>query len=203
MKKLLYLFLAIIAVLCLLFLGKYFLKSKKVEFVFERPQQEEPVAETAKSGLNIKEKLVSWGFQETKERRIDTIIIHTSYDAIGAAPYGIEGLIKEYKDYQVAPHYLIDRNGVIYKLVEEKNIAYHAGKSQMPDGRQNANGFSIGIEIMNTKIGQITAEQYQALNDLIKDIKSRHEIGYVLGHNQIASDRKDDPWNMDWRKVIK
>ncbi len=187
--------------LCLLFLGKYFLKSKKVEFVFNRSQQEEVVKEEIKP--SIAERLVSWGFQEAENRKIDTIIIHTSYDAIGAAPYSVEGLIKEYKSYQVAPHYLIDRNGVIYELVEEKNIAYHAGKSQMPDGRQDVNDFSIGIELMNTKIGQITAEQYQALNDLIKDIKSRHEIKYVLGHNQIASDRKDDPWNLDWSKVRK
>lgn len=203
MKKLLYLFIATVAVLCLLFLGKYFLKSKKVEFVFEKPQQEEPVAEAVKTGPNIEEKLVSWGFQKAESRKVDTIIVHTSYDSIGAAPYSVEGLIKEYKSYQVAPHYLIDRNGVIYELVEEKDIAYQAGKSQMPDGRQDVNGFSIGIELMNTKIGQITAEQYQALNDLIKDIKSRHEIKYVLGHNQIASDRKDDPWNLDWNRVKK
>jgi len=202
MKKIVRIVIFIAVILCLLFLGKYFLKSKKVEIVFDRPKQEEAAREEV-AKLNITENLVSWGFQEAENRKIDTVVIHTSYDSIGPAPYDVDGLIKEYKSYQVSPHYLIDRNGVIYKLVEEKNIAYQAGKSQMPDGRQDVNDFSIGIEIMNTKAGQITDDQYQALNDLIKDIKSRYEIKYILGHNQIASDRKDDPWNLDWGKVNK
>lgn len=202
MKKIIIFAGVILVILCLLFLSKYFLKPKKVEFVFDRPEQEEVVkVEEARS--DITEKLVSWGFQEAQNRKIDTVVIHTSYDAIGPAPYDVDGLIKEYKGYKVAPHYLIDRNGGIYKLVEEKNIAYHAGKSQMSDGRQSVNEFSIGIELMNTKTGQMTDEQYQALKELIRDIKSRHEIKYVVGHNQISSDRKDDPWNMDWSKVSK
>lgn len=190
----------VIVILCLLFSSKYFLKSKKVEFIFDRPKQEEIVKEEVKKP-DIIEKIVNWGFQKAKERKIDTIIIHTSYDAVGPAPYDVDGLLKEYKSYKVAPHYLIDRNGKIYELIEEKNIAFHAGKSQMPDGRQNVNEFSIGIELMNTKTGQMTDEQYKALNDLIKDIKSRYEIRDVVGHNQISSDRKDDPWNMDWSKI--
>lgn len=203
MKKKLIFAGVVLIILCLLTLSKYFLKSKKVEYTFNRPEQQEYTVEKIEARPDIIEKLVSWGFQAVNERKIDTVVIHTSYDAIGGAPYDVDGLIREYKSYQVAPHYLIDRNGKIYQLVEEKDIAYHAGKSQMPDGRQNVNEFSIGIELMNIKVGQITDEQYQALNDLIKDIKSRYDIKYVLGHNQIASNRKDDPWNFDWDRIDK
>ena len=202
MKKIIIFISIILVVLCLLFLSKYFLKSKKIEIILKQPEQagqEMKPAETPK--IEIIERLVSWGFQKADGRKIDTIIIHSSYDANGAAPYDVDGLIKEYKQYKVTPHYLIDRNGKIYQLVEEKNIAYQAGKSQTPDGRKNVNDFSIGIEMMNMKTGQMTDEQYQALNELIGDIKSRYEIKYVLGHNQIASDRKDDPWNLDWEKI--
>lgn len=153
------------------------------------------------SSLNIINKLASAGFQKYSGRKIDTIIIHSSYDAIGDNPYDVDGLIKEYKSYGVAPHYLINREGKIYRLVEEKNIAYHAGAGQLPDGRTNINEISIGIELMNTKDDKFTPGQYEALKKLIENLKLRYSIKYVLGHNQIAPGRKDDPWNFDWGKI--
>lgn len=148
-----------------------------------------------------KKHFVSWGFAKTAKRTIDTVIIHSSYDALSGNPYSLDGLIKEYQQYGVAPHYLIDRKGIIYRLVEDKNTAYHAGKSQTPDGRKNVNDFSIGIEIMNTKTDSPTEEQYAALQKLIDFLKKEYKIKYILGHNQIAEGRKDDPWNFDWQKI--
>ena len=163
----------------------------------------EKIKETEKkaSNISVANKLVSWGYQKSSGRMIDTIIIHSSYDALGQDPYDLDGLIKEYKIYGVAPHYLIDREGKIYKLVEEKNIAYHAGESRVPDGRTNVNNFSIGVELMNEEETKFTGEQYAALNKLLKDIKSRYDIKYTLGHSQIAPGRKTDPWNFDWDKL--
>jgi len=155
----------------------------------------------ADGALKITSKLVNWGFEKANFRKIDTVIIHSSYNALGGDEYNVDKLIKEYKEYGVSPHYLIDRTGNAYKLAEEKNIAYHAGESRTPDGRSNVNNFSIGIEMMNTKNDKFTSEQYGALNKLIKDIKSRYQIKYVLGHSQIAPGRKDDPWNFDWQMV--
>lgn len=202
MKKIIRIIIVAILILCLLYLSKYFFKSKTVEFILNQPEQiaQQEDKKTEPEPV-ITKKLLDWGFKAAEGRKIDTVIIHTSYDDMGPVPYDVDGLIKEYKSYKVAPHYLIDRNGQIYLLVEEKDIAYHAGVSQMEDGRKNVNDFSIGIELMNTKIGQMTDEQYQALNWLLKDIKSRQGIKYVLGHNQVASNRKDDPWNLDWGKI--
>jgi N-acetyl-anhydromuramyl-L-alanine amidase AmpD len=153
------------------------------------------------SNFKIIKKLVAWGFQKADSRGIDTIIIHSSYNALGGDEYDTDKLIAEYKEYEVSPHYLIDRSGKVYKLVEEKNIAYHAGESKVPDGRKNVNGFSLGIEVMENKIDGPSSAQYAALKKLIGDIKSRHKIKYVLGHNQIAPGRKDDPWKFDWKKI--
>lgn len=153
------------------------------------------------AGINITDRLVSWGFTGFSARSIDTIIIHSTYDAIGADPFSVPGVIAEYKSYGVSPHYLIDRGGNIYRLVQDKNIAYHAGVSQVPDGRTNVNDFSIGIELINTKTDKFTGVQYSALNNLISQLKNQYKIKYVLGHNQIAPGRKDDPWNFDWSKI--
>lgn len=155
------------------------------------------------ASLAIKNHLASWGFTKSNGRTIDTIIIHSSYDALSGNPYSLEGLIKEYKQYGVAPHYLIDRQGIIYRLVEDKNVAYHAGESSVPDGRTNVNEFSLGIEIMTTKTDSPTQEQYAALQKLVDFLQESYKIKYVLGHNQIAEGRKDDPWNFNWEKIKK
>lgn len=161
-----------------------------------------PILDEA-SPLDIRNHLVSWGFAKSNGRTVDTIIIHSSYDALSGNPYSLEGLIKEYQQYGVAPHYLIDRQGVIYRLVEDKNTAYHAGVSSVPDSRTNVNEFSLGIEIMTTKKDTPTEEQYAALQKLIDFLKGSYKIKYVLGHDQIAEGRKDDPWNFDWKKITK
>lgn len=158
----------------------------------------EEIIENSASSPNITGKLISWGYQSANSRSIDTIVIHSSYDALGDDPYDLDGLIDEYKQYGVAAHYLIDRKGKIYQLVKDKNIAYHAGVGSVPDGRTDVNNFSVGIELMNTKDDKFTDAQYSSLNELVDYLKSQHKIKYTLGHNQIAPGRKDDPWNFNW-----
>jgi hypothetical protein len=171
----------------------------KEEIVKEDRQEEEKSQTTTK--LSVTNRLVTWGFQKSSARKIDTIIIHSSYDALGDEPYSVSGVIAEYKEYAVSPHYLVDREGKAYRLVEDKNIAYHAGESKMPDGRTGVNAFSIGVEMLTTKKDKLTDAQYWALKLLIADLKGKYKITAVLGHNQIAPGRKDDPWNFDWGKL--
>ncbi len=161
----------------------------------------EPAVTAEKSSLKITNRLVGFGFSSAQHRTIDTIVLHSSYDASGADPYSVAGVIAQWRDYQVAPHYMIDRNGAVSRLVEDQNISYHAGVSKMPDGRKNVNDFSIGIEMLNTKTGQYTAAQYTAVNDLIAYLKGKYPIKYVVGHADIAPDRKTDPWNFNWKKL--
>jgi hypothetical protein len=157
---------------------------------------------TKEIGFKIINRLVSWGYEKSSGRKIDTIIIHTTYNAVGSDKFDLDDIInKEYKPYGVSPHYIIDRNGKVYRLVSDDNIAYHAGESKVPDGRTNVNGFSIGIEIVNSKTDKPSEAQYQALKALIVNLKSKYKIKYVLGHDQIAPGRKDDPWNFDWSEI--
>lgn len=147
--------------------------------------------------------LVSWGFTSAAARQIDTVIIHSSYNALGGNVYDLEKLLLEYKQYAVAPHYLIDREGAVFVLVPESKVAFHAGAGEVPDGRKEINNFSVGIELMNTEKDAYTAEQYTALNKLLAYLKNKYTLKYILGHNQVAPERKTDPWNLDWKKVDK
>lgn len=171
------------------------IESKEIPPVISENEPEQ------KNDFEIKQKLVSWGYSSSKNRTIDTIIIHSSYNALGGDEYDLTKLIAEYKSYGVSPHYLIDRSGNTYQLVNTSNIAYHAGESKMPDGRIGVNNFSLGIEIMTTESDSPTNAQYASLINLIKHIKSNYKIKYILGHNQIAPGRKTDPWNFNWEKI--
>jgi AmpD protein len=153
----------------------------------------------------IRDELVDFGFAVANRgaKDIDTIIVHSSYNASGGDAYSTERVIDQWEAYGVAPHYMIDRNGMIYRLVKDKDIAYHAGVSTVPDGRRNVNDFSIGVEILNTKTDRYTDAQYDAVKRLIAFLKGNASIKYVLGHDDIAPDRKTDPWNFDWERVKK
>ena len=157
------------------------------------------------SSGKIVPRFASWGFQKSSGRTIDTIIIHSSYDATGSDPFNVDGVIAEWKALGVSPHYLIARDGTTYQLVADQDIAYHAGVSKMPspDNRTNVNNFSIGVEMINTLDGKFTDAQYSSLNSLIANLKAKYPIKNILGHDQISPGRKTDPWGIDWGKVQK
>ena len=160
------------------------------------------VSSNAAGAPKIINNLVAWGFAKTSGRTIDTIIIHSSYNATGGDSHSVEGIINnEYKPNGVSPHYIIGRDGSIYRLVPDQDIAYHAGVSKMPDGRTNVNNFSLGIEIVEAMAEGPSAAQYAALNSLLGYLAGKYPIKHILGHSDIAPGRKTDPWNFDWKKV--
>ena len=160
------------------------------------------IADAAAEGIaegvvQITDMLVDWG-HETPEtpRTIDTIILHSTYYAAGD-PYLVDGVLEQFKTYGVASHYLIARDGTVIRFVKDADVAYHAGKGTMPDGRTGINRFSIGIEINNTKTVGPNEAQYDALAKLVRHLQAKHPITHILGHSDIAPERKTDPWQFD------
>jgi N-acetyl-anhydromuramyl-L-alanine amidase AmpD len=157
----------------------------------------------AQDTLNIINKKINFGFAESAGRNIDAVIVHSTFNNSGGEFYDIDLVIKQFSQYKVSAHYVIGRDGKIYQLVNEKDVSYHAGKSSLPDGRTNVNTCSIGIEIMTSYTESPTPEQIKSLLALIKKIKQKHQIKYILRHSDIAPVRKTDPWNMDWEAFKK
>lgn len=102
----------------------------------------------------------------------------------------------------VSSHYLLNGKR-IYRLVDERYRAWHAGASQW-QGRTWLNSASIGIEMvhqgyLDTEAGRQwydwDGEQIEALVRLLKDITTRYRMGVdsVIGHADIAPGRKLDP----------
>ncbi len=128
----------------------------------------------------------------------EMIVIH--YTGMQSAAAALERLCDPAAE--VSAHYVIDEDGVTYKLVEEENRAWHAGVSQW-DGERDINSASIGIELVNPghEFGYrgFPSAQMEALATLCKDIMSRHDIKTVLGHSDVAPERKQDPGELfDW-----
>lgn len=127
-----------------------------------------------------------------KARKVTCVVIHATATSGLTSP--LEWLCNP--ESKVSAHYLIDLNGDIYQLVEENDIAWHAGESEW-GGQKSVNSFSIGIELVNANDGKMEypAEQVESCLGLVKSICKDYAIGPkdVIGHFDIAPGRKTDP----------
>ena len=145
---------------------------------------------------------VDWGFVYYKSQRlIDVIVIHSTFNAGEGDEFSVAGVLNQFKNDGVTSHYLIDREGKIYKLVPDSEIAFHAGESMLPDGRANVNYCSIGIELINSPDVPPDSCQYESLNLLLFQLEMKYPIKIITGHSDIAPERKDDPWLFNWGKI--
>ena len=110
---------------------------------------------------------------------------------------------------KVSCHWLISKKGILYKIVEENKVAWHAGYSQWKKDI-NLNNISIGIELQNRGHGKsysnFTNSQFLTLEKLIQNIFVRFKIKKenVLGHSDIAPERKLDPGELfNWNRLAK
>ena len=143
----------------------------------------------------------------SQESRVRYLVLHYTFLD---SPTSLRVLTQQ----GVSSHYLIDDGADfrIYRLVDESRRAYHAGLSSWK-GNTNLNSSSIGIEIVNqgwrnTDQGPVwlayPQEQIDRLIELVRDIVKRHEIApdRVLGHSDIAPQRKQDPGPMfPWKQL--
>ena len=102
---------------------------------------------------------------------------------------------------RVSAHCLIQRDGHIVQYVSFNDKAWHAGVSSY-QGRERCNDFSIGIELEGTDDIPYTKEQYQQLSQLSCTLIAAYPAlkGHIVGHCDIAPDRKTDPGTaFDWQ----
>jgi N-acetylmuramoyl-L-alanine amidase len=139
--------------------------------------------------------------------RIKYVILHYT---VSDTPRSIKTLTTT----DVSSHYLLTdtEQPFFYTLVDESRQSNHAGLSSWKIYNQ-LNSASIGIEIVNpgfkeTAQGRVYAPFSQAQIDqlivLLKDIVKRRNIapGNILGHNDIAPQRKQDPGPLfPWKQL--
>lgn len=156
----------------------------------------------ANDSLRIVQYPVSFGHSKATQRTVDAVIIHSTFNNSGGALYDIDKIVAQFARYGVSSHYVVDREGVVYQLVALHNVAYHAGRSVLPNGASNVNSRSIGIELMTSFDDAPTEAQIGTVVDLLKHIRQQYDFKYLLRHSDIAPGRKTDPWNMDWKDFV-
>lgn len=99
---------------------------------------------------------------------------------------------------KVSAHYIIDHDGKTVKLVEEHNIAWHAGVIAQPSWKllkiaTNPNLYTIGIELAGYAKDDTSADQTLALAHLIVDIAKRWDIPiddqHIIFHREIRANK--------------
>ena len=150
------------------------------------------------------ENLYSPNFSPKKRniKNIKYLIIH--YTGMKKTSDATKRLIN-YKS-EVSCHYFIKKNGDTIRMVPDSYVAWHAGKSSWKK-HNFLNKLSIGIELDNPGHDHgyqlFKLKQIKTLKNLIKKLKTKYQIKKenVLGHSDIAPERKKDPgekfpWHM-------
>ena len=129
----------------------------------------------------------------------DLVVLH--YTNMQTAEAALERLCDP--EAAVSCHYLIAEDGRLWQLVPEADRAWHAGLGRWGEVDE-VNSRSIGIELANRGTHPFPEPQMRVLETLMHGTMARWSIPpeRVIGHSDMAPDRKDDPGpRFDWRRM--
>lgn len=143
----------------------------------------------------------------TRPLKPDGILLHyiSARNTVPADPYNPNACFQIFVDNKVSAHFMVLRNGDIWRLVAEGLQAWHAGLSRF-DGGSGLNATFFGIEFIGDGEHDFTVAQYSEGAFLVKDLMTRYQIptNRIKGHEQVAGrdvrqDFKRDPGpRFDW-----
>ena len=85
----------------------------------------------------------------------------------------------------VSSHYLVDRDGTVYQLMEDTMFARHV---------IGLNHCAIGIENVGSDKEPLTRQQVSANAALVERLASMHPIEYLIGHQEYGQFRNSSLW---------
>jgi N-acetylmuramoyl-L-alanine amidase len=152
------------------------------------------------TGLEVVDRLSPNHGPRPAPARIDTLVLH--YTGMTTAAAALERLCDP--DARVSAHYVVEENGLIWRLVPENRRAFHAGLSCW-ERETDLNAISLGVEIVNPGhewgYRPFPEAQMASVKALCGDLIARYPIPphRIVGHSDIAPERKSDPGELfDW-----
>ena len=163
------------------------------------------VATPDATGLNINTDFTADSNSSAKGRggdgQIHGIILHSSDGRES-------GDINQLTHGGVSAHYYVTTDGRIYNLVPDGDTAYHAGQTRGQYANYN-NSNTIGIEQEHYDPGgkggangeAWSPAQVAATAKLVSYLKGKYGLSDndIMGHSDIAPERKQDPYNYPWK----
>ncbi|MEO1658832.1 MAG: N-acetylmuramoyl-L-alanine amidase [Pseudomonadota bacterium] len=131
---------------------------------------------------------------DRKGRSVSLVVLH--YTGMKTGQEALDRLRDP--EAGVSAHYLLEEDGRAFSLVPEDRRAWHAGVSSWA-GETDVNSISVGIEIVNPGhehgYRAFPDAQIETLIPLLRGICQRHSVPPrgVVGHSDVAPDRKEDP----------
>lgn len=147
--------------------------------------------------LPVSERDVQDGSWDKNRTQIDRIIIHTT---VGSAESAANWFNNPANTNKTSAHYIVTLEGKYIHLVDEDNVAYHAGNYPM-------NQRSIGVEHEdNAKPEEPRTDVlYSASAKLVKDIALFYDIplnrAHILKHSEVSN--TPCPHTLDIDRIIR
>jgi N-acetyl-anhydromuramyl-L-alanine amidase AmpD len=93
--------------------------------------------------------------------------------------------LKKQSTLNVSSHFIIDRDGTIYQLMEPNTFARHT---------IGLNYCAIGIENIGSKKEPLTEKQIAANAQLVRYLTQKYKIEYLIGHSEYGVFRNSKLW---------
>ena len=93
--------------------------------------------------------------------------------------------LKNQSPLNVSSHFLIDRDGTIYQLVDPEMFARHT---------IGLNYCAIGVENIGSKAQPLTDKQVEANAELVRYLSKKYPIEYLIGHSEYGDFRNSKLW---------
>ena len=159
-----------------------------------------------KLGLNLTRYYsINFDLPKRNKKKIIYIVLH--YTGMKKETQAIKRLCDSKS--KVSSHYFIKNNGKVLNLIPDLYTAWHAGNSKWKKFT-SLNNYSIGIEISNPGhdhgYKKFSSKQILSIIALLRFLIRKYKIKKqnILGHSDIAPNRKKDPGEkFPWSRLAK
>jgi N-acetyl-anhydromuramyl-L-alanine amidase AmpD len=111
--------------------------------------------------------------------------IEVTFDVFNPIKLGGRADLTGASNLNVSSQFLIDRDGTIFRLLPETTFARHV---------IGLNYLAIGIENIGSDDMPLTSAQLEANEKLIRYLKRKYPIDYVIGHHEYQRFQKTELW---------
>jgi N-acetyl-anhydromuramyl-L-alanine amidase AmpD len=121
--------------------------------------------------------------------------VEVTFDVFNPTTLGGRADLTGASNLNVSSQFLIDRDGTIFRLLPDTTFARHV---------IGLNYLAIGIENVGGSDAPLTKAQLVSNEQLIRYLKRKYPIDYVIGHHEYQNFQKTDLWketDPDYRTV--
>ena len=111
--------------------------------------------------------------------------IEVTFDVFDPATLSGRADLTGASNLNVSSQFLIDRDGTIFRLLPDTTFARHT---------IGLNYLAIGVENIGSDDMPLTKKQLQANEDLIRYLKRKYPIEYVIGHHEYQNFQGTELW---------